>query len=142
MDPEPEPCPGAGARSCPHADGHVGGGALASLAVRPWRVGGHCFLPHRVVWRGAWDHRLGPRLPARGAERAPPLAQRPRHPRAVAYIHPSSQPYSSSPPLRPSPLLSPPPSHRRELAARSPPRIAPPRYSGNRLATHHPVSSR
>lgn len=59
-------------------------------------------LPHRVVWRRG----VGPWFAARGDERAPPLAQRQRHPAPWLYIHPSSQPYriitttalSSSPP--------------------------------------------
>jgi hypothetical protein len=71
-----------------------------AVPVRP-RVGGHRFLSHRVAWREG----MGPWFPARGAERAPPLAQRQRHPRAGLYIPPSPNPTESSPPPFSLPLL-------------------------------------
>ena len=119
--PSPSHAPGAGASCCPHADGHVGAGPLTGLpwpsALGEWEA---TVSSRTGSCGGACGAGVGPRLPARGAERAPPLAQRPRHPRAVAYIHPRPNPTAPPPPLRP-PLLSSPPSPHRELAARSPP---------------------
>ena len=96
-----------------------GGGPWLPWPSAPRPVGGHCFLPHRVVWRGVWGQggaaAPGPGRRARSSARAAPATP----PRRGLY----------TPPVPTLPLhhhhrcalLSSSLSPHRELAARSPP---------------------